>query len=45
VAEFCHHYGMAVLPTRPAMLRHKGKIEAGVKFAQNNAPNWTTSTI
>ena len=26
-----------MLPTRPAMPRHKGKIEAGVKFAQNNA--------
>jgi len=37
VAEFCRHYGTVVLPTRPAMPRHKGKIEAGVKFAQNNA--------
>ena len=37
VAEFCRHYGTAMLPTRPAMPRHKGKIEAGVKFAQNNA--------
>jgi len=37
VAEFCRHYGTAILPTRPAMPRHKGKIEAGVKFAQNNA--------
>ena len=37
VAEFCRHYGTAMLPTRPAMPQHKGKIEAGVKFAQNNA--------
>jgi transposase len=37
VAEFCQHYGTAMLPTRPAMPRHKGKVEAGVKFAQNNA--------
>ncbi len=37
VAEFCQHYSIAALPTRPAMPRHKGKIEAGVKFAQNNA--------
>src|SRR5580658_10269429 len=37
VAEFCRHYGTAILPTRPAMPHHKGKIEAGVKFAQNNA--------
>ncbi len=37
VAEFCRHYSTVMLPTRPAMPRHKGKIEAGVKFAQNNA--------
>jgi transposase len=36
-AEFCRHYGTVLLPTRPAMPRHKGKIEAGIKFAQNNA--------
>jgi transposase len=35
--DFCAHYGTALLPTRPAMPRHKGKIEAGVKYAQNNA--------
>jgi hypothetical protein len=35
--EFCRHYGTVVLPTRPAMPRHKGKIEAGVKYGQNNA--------
>ena len=37
VAEFCRHYGTVMLPTRPAMPQHKGKVEAGVKFAQNNA--------
>lgn len=37
VAEFCRHYGTVMLPTRPAMPRHKGKVEAGVKYAQNNA--------
>lgn len=37
VEEFCRHYGTVILPTRPAMPRHKGKIEAGVKYAQNNA--------
>ena len=37
VEEFCRHYGTVMLPTRPAMPRHKGKIEAGVKYAQNNA--------
>ena len=35
--EFAVHYGTTVLPTKPAMPRHKGKIEAGIKFAQNNA--------
>lgn len=34
---FCEHYGTVVLPTKPAMPRHKGKIEAGVKYAQANA--------
>ena len=37
VEEFCRHYGTVMMPARPAMPRHKGKIEAGVKFAQNNA--------
>ena len=35
--EFCRHYGTVILPTQPAMPRHKGKMEAGVKYAQNNA--------
>lgn len=34
---FCAHYGTALLPTKPAMPRHKGKVEAGVKYAQANA--------
>lgn len=37
VAEFCSHYGTVMMPTRPAMPRHKGKIEAGIKYGQNNA--------
>jgi len=37
LSEFCAHYGTALLPTRPAMPRHKGKIESGVRFAQTNA--------
>lgn len=37
VAEFCRHYGTVILPCKPAMPRHKGKIEAAVKYAQNNA--------
>ena len=37
VRDFCAHYGTVMLPTRPAMPRHKGKVEAGVKYGQNNA--------
>jgi transposase len=37
VAEFCRHYGTVILPCQPKMPRHKGKIKAGVKYAQNNA--------
>jgi len=35
--EFARHYGTVILPTKPVMPRHKGKVEAGVKYAQNNA--------
>lgn len=37
LAAFCRHYGVAILPTRPYTPRHKGKVEAGVKYVQNNA--------
>jgi transposase len=37
LCDFCAHYGTALLPTRPAMPRHKGKIEAGIKYTQANA--------
>ena len=37
VAAFCRHYGTVILPTRPYTPRHKGKVEAGVKYVQNNA--------
>lgn len=35
--DFAVHYGTTILPTKPRTPRHKGMIEAGVKFAQNNA--------
>ena len=35
--EFARHYGTVILPTQPARPRHKGKVESGVKYAQNNA--------
>ena len=37
MADFARYYGTTVLPTQPARPEHKGKIEAGVKYAQNNA--------
>jgi transposase len=37
VEEFCRHYGTVILPCKPKTPRHKGKIEAGVKYGQNNA--------
>src|SRR6266496_3100756 len=36
VVSFCEHYGTVILPTKPAMPRHKGKIEAGIKYVQSN---------
>ncbi len=35
--SFCRHYGIVILPTKPYMPRHKGKVESGVKYVQNNA--------
>jgi len=37
VQEFCRHYGTVILPAKPYMPRHKGKVEAGVKYVRNNA--------
>jgi hypothetical protein len=34
---FADHYHLAILPTRPAMPRHKGKVENGVNYVQENA--------
>jgi transposase len=36
VADFCRHYGTVMLPTRPRTPRHKGKVEAGVDYVQEN---------
>jgi len=36
VEAFCLHYGVTILPTRPYMPRHKGKVEKGVDYAQEN---------
>lgn len=37
IVEFCRHYGTVILPTKPYTPRHKGKVEAGVKYVQSNA--------
>ena len=36
VQSFCEHYGCVILPTKPRMPRHKGKIESGVNYVQEN---------
>jgi hypothetical protein len=41
---FADHYGLAILPTRPGTPRHKGKIEAGVKYVKGNALRGRTFT-
>ena len=37
VRSFAEHYGTALLPTRPYTPRHKGKVERGVDYVQENA--------
>jgi transposase len=37
VRSFGEHYGVVFLPTRPYTPRHKGKIENGIGYAQDNA--------
>ena len=35
--SFCEHYGCALLPTKPRTPWHKGKVERGVDYVQENA--------
>lgn len=44
VQAFCKHYGTVILPTKPYMPRHKGKVESGVKYVKNNALKGRTFT-
>lgn len=37
VRSFGEYYGTVFLPTRPYMPRHKGKVERGVDYVQENA--------
>jgi transposase len=34
--SFAEHYGTVILPTRPRTPRHKGKVERGVAYVQDN---------
>lgn len=36
IRAFCAHYQTVILPTRPGMPRHKGKVERGVDYVQEN---------
>jgi len=37
IQSFCWHYGTVILPTKPRTPRHKGKIERGIDYIQENA--------
>lgn len=44
LAAFAEHYGTVILPTKPRMPRHKGKVERGVAYVQDNALKGRTFT-
>lgn len=37
LVDFCRHYGTVLLPTKVRTPRHKGKVERGVAYVQENA--------
>ena len=37
IQSFCQHYGTVILPCKPYMARHKGKIENQINYVQSNA--------
>lgn len=37
IQAFAAHYGTVILPTKPRTPRHKGKVERGVDYVQDNA--------
>ena len=37
IQAFCAHYDTVILPTKPYTPRHKGKVERGVAYVQDNA--------
>ena len=44
IQVFAAHYGCVFLPTKPRMPRHKGKVERGVDYVQENALKGRTFT-
>jgi transposase len=44
VIAFCEHYGTVILPTKSYTPRHKGKVERGVAYVQDNALKGRTFT-
>ena len=44
VRSFGEHYGTVFLPTRPYTPRHKGKVERGIDYVQENALRGRTFT-
>jgi transposase len=45
VRSFAEHYGTVFLPTRPYTPRHKGKVERGVDYVQENALRGRSFTV
>lgn len=44
IIDLCKHYGFAFIPTRPRTPRHKGKVERGVDYVQENALRGQSTT-
>jgi hypothetical protein len=44
IQSFCAHYDTVILPTKPRTPRHKGKVERGVDYVQENALKGRTFT-
>jgi transposase len=44
IQAFCAHYDTVVLPTKPRTPRHKGKVERGIAYVQDNALRAMTFT-
>ena len=45
LASFAAHYGTVILPTKPRMPRHKGRVERGVDFVQKALQGRTFASL